>query len=50
MRLLTFIAVIFILASCSNTWEGIKEDSREVGQAIGDAAETVGKKIKEATE
>ena len=50
MRLLTFIAVVFILASCSNTWEGIKEDSKDAGQAIGEAAETAGKKIKEATE
>ncbi len=49
MRRLTFIAVVFLLASCK-TWEGIKEDSKDVGQAIGEAAETVGKAIKEAAE
>lgn len=49
MRLLIFIAAVFMLASC-NTWEGIKKDSKDVGEAIGEAAETVGKAIKEATE
>jgi predicted small secreted protein len=36
--------------SCSNTWEGIKEDSKELGNSIGKAAENTGKSIQEVTE
>lgn len=50
MRLFILMVSIMFLFSCSNTWEGIKKDSEEVGHAIGEAAETAGKKIKEATE
>lgn len=49
MRVFILVTLFMFLFSCK-TWEGIKEDSKDVGQAIGEAAENVGKKIKEATE
>jgi len=41
---------IFLLSACENTWQGVKKDSSEAGQAIGEATEKVGKTIKEAAE
>lgn len=50
MKLLMLTVSVFFLIACSNTWEGIKKDSKDIGHEIGEAAETAGKNIKEALE
>jgi len=44
------VSCIAVLSACGNTWQGIKKDSSEAGKSIGEAAESAGKAIKEATE
>jgi predicted small secreted protein len=48
IRLLVVFSLV-VLSAC-NTWEGFKQDSSKAGKAIGEAAESAGKSIKEATE
>jgi predicted small secreted protein len=50
MKLFILVTSLMFLLSCSNTWEGIKKDSKDVGEAVGEAAEKAGKSIKEALE
>ena len=48
IRLLVVFSLV-VLTGC-NTWEGFKKDSSKAGKAIGEAAESAGKSIKEAAE
>lgn len=49
MRKFILFFLVMFLFSCK-TWEGIKEDSRDIGESVGKAAETAGKNIKKAME
>lgn len=40
----TAMAMVFALAAC-NTWSGVKQDAKEVGQAAGKGLEKAGEKI-----
>jgi len=42
--------LLFTLVACSNTWEGIKKDSKEIGKSIGEATKNAGNAIKGASE
>jgi predicted small secreted protein len=42
----TAFALSLTLAAC-NTWTGVKQDAKEVGQAAGQGIEKAGEKVKE---
>jgi predicted small secreted protein len=50
MKRLAWIATAFTLsltlAAC-NTWSGVKQDAKEVGQAAGKGIEKAGEKVQE---
>ena len=50
MRLFFLVLPVLFLVSCGGTWEGIKEDTKKMGQAVGEATESAGEAIKEASE
>jgi predicted small secreted protein len=37
------------LAACGDTWRGVKEDTRENTQAVGQGVERAGEKIQQQT-
>ena len=44
----TFVlALAFVLGGCSNTWSGVKQDTKNAGQATGKGIEKTGEKIQE---
>jgi predicted small secreted protein len=43
------LATCLVLAACSNTWYGVKEDSREITQSVGKGLEKAGEKIQDLT-
>ncbi len=47
---LSLVCSVLILSACSNTWEGVKQDSREAGAVIGEATKNAGKAIQQAVE
>ena len=47
--ILTFY-LLTMLTACSNTWEGVKQDSKSIGQSVGEVMEDVSEKLKEASE
>ena len=49
-HILTSLAVLFslgLLASCGNTWDGAKQDTKENVEATGEAIEKSGEAIKD---
>lgn len=50
-QFVAFISLALVLVSgltgCSNTWSGIKQDTRRAGQATGQSIEKAGEKIQE---
>ena len=42
------ITLVLSVSAC-NTWSGVKEDAKEVGQATGQGIEKAGEKIKEVS-
>lgn len=40
---------LMFLVSC-NTWEGLKEDTKQAGRAVGGATESAGGALKKASE
>ena len=50
MKQLVLTFMLMSLVACSNTMEGISKDSKPVGDAVNEAAETIKKTIHEATE
>ena len=49
MKLFILVLPLFILVSC-NTWEGVKEDTKQAGRAIGEATESAGGALKEVSQ
>jgi predicted small secreted protein len=50
MKTIAMIATAFVIALSAtgcNTWSGVKQDAKEVGQAAGQGIEKAGEKIKE---
>lgn len=45
----TILATCLVLAACSSTWSGVKEDSKEIGHSVGKGLEKAGEKIKDIT-
>ncbi len=49
MRKVVVVLAVLIgmaaIASCSETWSGIKEDTRDNTQAVGQGVQDLGKKI-----
>ncbi|MFO6421196.1 entericidin EcnAB [Hylemonella sp. W303a] len=43
------VATCLVLAACSSTWSGVKEDSKEIGHSVGKGLEKAGEKIQEMT-
>ena len=41
------LALGLALGACSNTWSGVKQDTKKAGQATGQAIEKTGQKIEE---
>ncbi|EGI77487.1 hypothetical protein [Hylemonella gracilis] len=46
---LAAVATCLVLAACSSTWSGVKEDSKEIGHSVGKGLEKAGEKIQEMT-
>jgi len=49
----SMIVIFFLLtmlAACSNTWEGVKQDSKSIGKSIGEAMKNVGEELKKTSE
>ncbi|MBS7349932.1 MAG: entericidin EcnAB [Comamonas sp.] len=44
------LALAFTLGACSNTWTGVKEDSKKAGHATGKGLEKAGEKLQQITE
>ncbi|MGF1477049.1 MAG: entericidin EcnAB [Geminicoccaceae bacterium] len=47
---LLIVIAAFGLAACGNTWEGLKDDTRENTNATGEVIEDAGEAIQEETE
>jgi Entericidin EcnA/B family. len=47
---LTVLALVSVIAACSETWSGVKEDTRENTRAVGQGVQDVGKKIEKQAE
>lgn len=43
------VATCLVLAACSSTWSGVKEDSKDIGHSVGKGLEKAGEKIQEMT-
>lgn len=50
MKIFILVLPLLFLASCGGTWEGVKEDSKTMGRTIGEATESVGKSIQDASQ
>jgi predicted small secreted protein len=48
MSLVAVLALTLSVSAC-NTWSGVKEDAKGVGQAAGSGIEKAGEKIKEVS-
>jgi predicted small secreted protein len=46
-RLMAVAMLVFGLAACGDTWRGVKEDTRENTQAVGQGVERTGEKIQQ---
>ncbi len=44
------VIALGMVSACSNTMEGVRKDSKPVGDALNEAADNIRKKIHEATE
>lgn len=42
---LALFLTMMAIAACSDTWSGVKEDTRENTQAVGQGVQDLGKKI-----
>lgn len=49
MRLFYLVLPLMFLMSCSGTWQGIKEDTKAIGRSIGEATESAGESIQDAS-
>ena len=49
LSLVLAFAAALVLAGCSNTWSGVKQDTKNAGQATGQAIEKTGEKIKDVS-
>jgi predicted small secreted protein len=41
------ISLVLLVSACASTWEGVKDDSKKAGTAIGTGLEKAAEKIKE---
>ena len=44
------LASLVAVSGCSNTWYGVKQDTKEAAQATGRVIEKTGEKIQEKTQ
>jgi predicted small secreted protein len=52
MKTVAMIATVFAFALATagcNTWSGVKQDAKQVGQAAGQGIEKAGEKIKDVS-
>ena len=50
IRTISILFITMMTLTACNTWEGIKKDAGDVGDAVGEAAENAKDAIHEATE
>lgn len=43
------LALVLGLTGCSNTWWGVKQDTKRAGQATGEGIEKAGEKLQDAS-
>lgn len=44
---ISVLAVVLSVTACSNTWHGVKQDTKNAGKATGRGIERAGEKLQE---
>ena len=47
MKKIIILAMSFTLMACTETWQGVKKDSKAIAHSVGDAANELGETIGE---